>query len=404
MTKNVPRRFLTAFAATFLALAALLAAHSIFVDPFGVWGTRRLPEKGYDDHGRVRVAGDRIVKALILSQDRFDTLLVGSSRALIGFDPKHPTLAARRVNNAAFNGATNVENAGVIDYGLAHQSGLKDILVGVDLFAFERFRTDGDYDQSAFAGASPWLGYAMRTASLDALDGAWRFWLNVRKKTPQMTRDGFNHTPRKWLADRRKIFTDKVSGGIANCVDHKALADLSERNFAVLEKAAAKAKARGVNLHFYVSPQHVWAHFHEDLMGRSEVHERFKRRLRVFAEKLAGLPGAGQVSLWDFDGLDSVTMEDVPASGSKADTRFFWEHSHFKTATGDAIVAAILGGPGAVAGFGARLDRGDLEAQFAETRRRLTAWAESHPQDASLVRRAAERKGVCGNEAADGEN
>jgi|GEM_PF-3284731 len=404
MTTISARRFLLAFAGTLVGLVALLTAHSVLVDPFGMWGTRLFPEKGYATTGRVRVAGDRIVKALILREDRFDALLVGSSRALIGFDPAHPALAARRVANAAFNGATTFENAGVIAYALERQSGLKDIYVGLDLFAFERYRSDGDYDQSAFAGASPWLGLAMRTLSRDALDGAWRYWTNVRKKTPQLTRDGFNHTPRKWLTDRRATFLAKIRGGVANCGEASARDDLFARNFAILGAAAAKAKARGVNLHFYVSPQHVWAHWHEEVAGRTPVHEQFKTQARAFAARLAALPGAGQVTLWDFDGLDAVTLEDVPPANAGRDSVYFWEHSHFRTATGDAMVAAMLGGPRGVAGFGARLDRIDPATHFAETRSKLAAWAAARPADAELVRAAAARKGVCAGEAADGGN
>lgn len=401
MTAISARRFLLAFAGTFLGLVALLTAHSLLVDPFGMWGARIAPEKGYEKFGRVRVAGDRVVKALVLGEDRFDTVLIGSSRTLIGFDPAYATLASRRVNNAGFNGATNFENAGVVAYALGSQSGLKDIVFGLDLFAFERYRSDGDYDQSAFAGASPWIGRATRAFSRDALDGSWRFWLNVRKKTPQLTRDGFSYTPRKWLADRRRTFVEKISGGVQSCVGSDAAAALFDRNFATLLEAAAAAKARGVNLHFYTSPQHVWAHFHQDVAGRAREQETFKRRLRAFADALSAMPGAGRVALWDFDGLDAVTMEDVPAAGSGRDMLYFFEHSHFKTRTGDAIIAALLGGPERIEGFGVRLDRIDVEAHLAATRAKLAEWAKTHPEDAEFVRARAMRLGVCGGEGAE---
>lgn len=65
------------------------------------------------------------------------------------------------------------------------------------------------------------------------------------------------------------------------------------------------------------------------------------------------MPGAGRVALWDFDGLDAVTMEDVPPEGAGRDMRFFFEHSHFRTRTGDAIIAArpAPGGPDRIDGF-----------------------------------------------------
>ena len=401
MTPPSARRFLLAFATVFVAAVGLLLAHSLVVDPFGMWGTRIAPEKGYEKFGRVRVAGDRVVKALILGEDRFDAALIGSSRTLIGFDPAYATLAARRVNNAGFNGATTLENAGVIDFALARQSGLRDLVIGLDLFAFERFRTDGDYDQSGFAGASPLTGYAMRAASMDALDGSWRFWLNARKRTPQLTRDGFNHMPRKWLADRRRTFVEKISGGVQSCVSGDTTAALFDRNFARLLKASAAAKARGVNLHFYTSPQHVWAHFHQHVAGRAPEQEEFKRRLRAFADTLAAMPGAGRVALWDFDGLDAVTMEDVPPEGAGRDMRYFFEHSHFRTRTGDAIIAALLGGPDRIDGFGVRLDQVDVEAHLAATRATLAGWARTHPEDAEFVRARAMRLGACGAEGAE---
>jgi len=406
MTTNPSRRFLLAFAATLGALVALLTAHSILVDPYAMWGTRVVPEKGYATYGRVRVAGDRVTKAVILADNSYDTVIVGSSRPLIGFDPTHPTLKARRAYNAAFNGATTIENAGVAAFALERRAELKDLLIGIDLFAFEDVKTEADYDQSMFAGEPRWLGLVARTASKNALDGAWRFWRNVRKRTPQVTRDGFNFTPAKWLGDRRETFAAKVNGGSPNCFDVAAIAGKFDRNFAVLQPVLAQAKARGVNVYLFVSPQHVWAHFYEDAAHRTRVHEMFKLRLRKMAEDLASLPGAGRVELWDFDGLDSVTLEDVPPSGSKLDTHYFWEHSHFKTTTGNAIIAAMLGGPGGIDGFGMRLDRVDVAAHLGETRKKLEAWANTHPDDAALLRQAAMRKVACGGgkETADGDN
>jgi len=163
-------------------------------------------------------------------------------------------------------------------------------------------------------------------------------------------------------------------------------------NFA---KIARQAKARGVNLHFYLSPIHVWAHALEDAAGRTGVHEAFRRMARRMVDELAAAPGAGSVALWDFDGLDAVTTEDVPAEGSSAETRYFWEPSHFRTPVGDAILAAMLGGPGRIDGFGAQVVAADVEAGIVATRTRLADWAARHPEDAAMLRARAAIPRVC---------
>jgi hypothetical protein len=396
MTTISARRFLLAFAGTFLGIVALLSAHSILVDPFGMWGTRIAPEKGYEKFGRVRVASDRVVKGLMLSRDRYDMLLIGSSRALFGFDRAHPAFAGRRVYNGAFIGATAPENASVLAYALARQSGLKDALIGLDLFAFARLKAFGDYDQSAFAGASLAAGYASRVLSKDALDGSTRFWQSLRgRAVARMSLDGFQQPEPEWLRHRRKLFTRIVGVGTSDCgAPEEVVARLAQGmdNFA---KIARQAKARGVNLHFYLSPIHVWAHALEDAAGRTGVHEAFRRMARRMVDELAAAPGAGSVALWDFDGLDAVTTEDVPAEGSSAETRYFWEPSHFRTPVGDAILAAMLGGPGRIDGFGAQLVAADMEAGIVATRARLADWAASHPEDAAMLRARAAIPRVC---------
>lgn len=215
MTTISARRFLLAFAGTFLgdrraAERAFDSGRSVR----HVGGTRIAPEKGYEKFGRVRVASDRVVKGLMLSRDRYDMLLIGSSRALFGFDCAHPAFAGRRVYNGAFIGATAPENASVLAYALARQSGLKDALIGLDLFAFARLKAFGDDDQSAFAGASLAAGYASRVLSKDALDGSTRFWQSLRgRAVARMSLDGFQQPEPEWLRHRRKLLTRIVGVG-----------------------------------------------------------------------------------------------------------------------------------------------------------------------------------------------
>lgn len=409
MTAISARRFLLAFSAVFAGLVALLAAHSVVIDPYAMFGSRLWPEKGYEKFGRVRVAGDRIVKALILTEDRFDTVVVGSSRPLVGFAPDYREFAGRQVYNAAFNGATNVENARVAALAVASQSKLKTLIVGLDLFAFEKVKTEADYEQSLLSGANRWTGIFARTFSKDAVDGAWRFWRNVRNNTPQLTRDGFNHTPAKWLVDRREAFIAKVGGGNPNCGAPRRLApvvptDRIEANIALLEPVLAAAKARGVDVFLFLPPQHVWAHVVETEAQRAPIPDALKRALRAMTDRLAQKPGAGVLALWDFDGLDAVTMEDVPPRGSKQDMRYFWEHSHFKTATGAAMIATMYGGATALDGFGVRLDRIDLEAHLTATREKLKTWEAAHPQDAAMLRAVVRGNANCGPSADAAEN
>ena len=369
-----------------------------------MFGTRVWPEKGYEKYGRVRVAGDRIVKALILLNYRYDTIIVGSSRPLIGFNPDAKAFRKRHVYNSAFNGATNLENTGVVRFVLAHQTGLKDLIIGLDFFAFETYQTEADYEQSAFSGASPWLGYAARTFSKSAMDGAWRFWRNVRQETPQVTVDGFNFTPAKWLKNRRETFLAKARGAGSNCTTISTFASNLDRNLALLEPALVSAKARGVNIHLFISPQHVWAHAAEEASGRTARYENFKRSLRAMTDRLGVKPGSGQIALWDFDGLDVVTLENVPSVGNGLDTLFFWEHSHFKRTTGDAILSKMFGEAGSIDGFGQRLDLIDIDAHLSATREKLKQWEADNPEDTATLRGFVNANKNCRGDANDIEN
>jgi hypothetical protein len=134
----------------------------------------------------------------------------------------------------------------------------------------------------------------------------------------------------------------------------------------------------GVRLQVYISPNHAawmqairqaglesdWLHWKRDLVTASE--ERPDCRFEV----------------WDFNTYNPITTERLPTPGGML--RYSWDGVHFRTATGDMILARMhdlksgrqVSPP---SDFGVLLTPANLESQLEKDRRDGAAYAAAHP-------------------------
>lgn len=384
------RRFAGAFALAALALLGAWLALAAALDPYGILGTRILMTRELGADRRLAAPeGDRALAALHLAHRvrPLETVVVGSSRAMMGFDPESATLAPLHAFNAGLTSLGFEEGLSVLAYAIAKRPTLRRAiwLLDFDLF-FLPPELPFDFSQSAFAGrplADAYSRYLLSAsavrASLAVLRGAGRKarWVKSRRGHlggAFLERDGDG---------QRRLFEQEAARLHPQLLRERRrfTADL-DRHAAAFRAALVGAKAAGVEVFVALAPVQIWRRALFERAGLAPAFEAWKRRLAAEVAAANARPGAAAVRLWDFARVHPLTAERPPARPGDAPVRHFWEGSHFRPAIGDKIVARML--PelphAADPSFGVVLTPGSVGEALDRDAAALAAWRRTHPQ------------------------
>ena len=144
------RRFTVGFIG-FVAIPPLaLSALIVLVDPYYVFGTPDIPginvvRPRYENH-------DPAVKPYQVRRIKPDAVILGSSRAEVALDPRHPGWDGKNVFNFGLPSATSYE----VMLAFLHAQSvapLKQAVIGLDFFGFNIFfPRDQTYLEGRFSG------------------------------------------------------------------------------------------------------------------------------------------------------------------------------------------------------------------------------------------------------------
>ena len=371
------RSYLWWFFVTTLASVLLAGAFNVIVDPLNIFGTPRL--RGFNlvkphlDHHREltrwRQAQRQCPTAVIL----------GNSRAEIGFDPEHPAFAQRGLNavNQAVPGTDAVTAYRQLRWLQSIACMPKLVVLGVEFFDF--LGNAPPRDLATLAAAPPpgldaavlaevvfsltSLGDAMATVALQHASYpatlTERGFNPLRNYLAEVAKSGHQALFRQRAVENAKMWARKPRQ------IHPAGAAQSEDAQAV-QAILGMAQASGSQVHLVIYPYHAQMRLMMAQMGLSELFNDWKRDLVLVAGQAAARPGArsGAVSVWDFSGLSPYTQEPIPAAADRLTAlQYFWEAGHFKKALGDQVLSTLLGAP---TGLGMRLDAQNLPAWLAQ--------------------------------------
>jgi hypothetical protein len=364
-----PRRYLVVAGSLLGGLLALVAACNWFVDPYGLFDSPRI-----DGVNARKTRADQEVfqfKAAAVARSRPRTLVLGNSRAEIGFDPDGASwpAAMRPVFNGALPGTGPGAAARMLSIASAQR--VPDVvLLGVDFPDF--LRAPGEREaplERAGIGPPERPGLETIGRSLVSLDSLRNSLLTVAtQRSPfatEVTASGFNP-----LRDYVALVRNEGHGQLFAQKDAEYAARLrsgprdvtvpgaqDSPEFAQVREIVRFCRENRVRLRLVVYPYHADVLETFDHAGLWQAYERWKRLLTalVAAEAAAG----ADVELWDFGTYGPRTTEIVPKPGDTTTAmRYYWEAGHFKPALGDEIVAQLFaGGPP----LGRRLEPGNVE-------------------------------------------
>lgn len=396
------RRYLAITLLTCLLSLGLVAGAAAIVDPYGLNGWVRMEGVNLVKPASYLQVGP--AKARRFARAHPATVILGNSRADIGFDPESPAWpeSFRPVYNFGIPGG------GLYDvlrsYLLARDSGVRRVIIGLDFADF-------------LADDAPLPGGLERYAALDdgmparlivqshlsiraALDTARTLLAQGDPYAEHMTDAGFNPL-RQYLP----IVRQEGHAAVAEQRSRENIAAYLKRartlrapdggpNRALVELAhlLADARSRGIEVQLFTYP------YHADLLETLAdlelwpLLEDWKRQIRA----LALAPETRAASLWDFTTFNSYTTERIPPPGDTAsDMAWYWEPGHFKASFGEVMIAAMYGTGGVAADPaalpGSNLMLIDIDAELAESRARGAQYrAERAPDAERIVRMVAE--------------
>lgn len=372
---------------TFVVVGLLAGGLIYFVDPYAQHDTTLIG--GFNEIKPRSRTHLRAGKEMRLLRAKPTTVILGNSRADIGFDPKSAKWPAQM--QPVFNFAIPGEPmSGTLDrYRFSVRGHApKFILLPLDYMDFLSEKAGPKEfpiipDAAKLSIKETLLKTAERYFSVTAFSDSIRTIMGQGSPYPtDMTIQGFN--PFKefvpvikleghYLVARAKL--KKNRAGFERQARGFKLAD--GREAAPLRQLRAllqDARARGITLIVLFYPYHAE---YLDLLaatGRWRSFEDWKRTIvAVLAEEEFNAQGTGPL-VWDFANYDQVTMEPIPRPGDKAaEMRYFWEPSHFKAALGDLILERIF--TGKPAGYGLPLTRQNIEAALVGIQRRQKTYA-----------------------------
>jgi len=315
-------------------------------------------------------------KVLTVREAMPRTIVLGTSRAEFGIDPRAPGFTAEYapVLNVALGGLS-IEQMRLVLIHANAVSPLRLAVIGLDLESFlDAGRTD--FDPAALEGnaeSEPPLLVRLRLAmSRDALaaslarvnavpSGAAAAGPAAATAGPPPARN-WRITDRAlrlwdgqhgliWVAEydnfysrMRLFFPDESTASRWEGDPRRRAAMASFRQL------LRYARSHGIELRMFISPVHArYLEWYREV-GWWPLYEAWKRGLvdSVDAVVQEG-PQQPAIALWDFGGFHAISTETVPPVGDhRTHMRWYRDTSHYSPDVGDMIVARIMGARAAV--------------------------------------------------------
>jgi hypothetical protein len=378
------RHYLTRLGIAFAAFIAAAACINLLVDPYRLWN----PPVGLDAAApRPRaVQHDASLKLRGIARTRPVTLILGNSRAEIGFDPRATAwpAAMHPVYNAAVPGASLGMAEAALASGIA-AGRLRTAVVGLD---FLDFLVASNESVEPAAPAAPRTNDLSVLISLDTLiDSGLTVLQRHDPDAADVDASGFNplHEYRRYAREEgyASIFRQRDATNARTYVKSpKGIfvnGGTESASWRELERLVATARAADIRLEFVIYPYHARI---LEMFYHAGLAPAFKQWKRELARRLPAT-ATGSCSVWDFSGYSEFTTESVPAAGDRTSTtRWYWESGHFKSELGSVMLERMYDGSGS---FGTCLTESSVGMENARLDAGHESFAKRHPDVAAGV-------------------
>lgn len=388
-----------------VAAFAAVAATNIVVDPYDITPIVTIP--GVNDSKPRQLDRANLTKTRAIVRDRWDAVALGPSQIERSIDPDNPALEDHGIHlyNAGLSGEAPAEEAILLRRAAAPGT-LKFAIVGLSFYLYmprtkdpgkpgpSRLEPAGTYEAELEEDAALAVSPSQFAASIETIVNSFK-----RRRSLQHLKNGLLNVEPDFLPPDHRAAFDQADDAYLNLSEtYRAILRAEPApgrarfDHAALRDMLATARRHGIELYFFVPPDHARHCETRRLVG---VEPLFRQWLREVAEVLAAEagPAGRRFALWDFSGYNGVTTETVPA----APGRMIWYNDsvHFTYRAGRAATDRMLGFADreldGIDDFGEPITVESMEAHFArqdQTRARVLS---HHPELVADVERLFRR-------------
>lgn len=378
---------------TLIALA-IFSGFNWLVDPYKIWNPPAI--QGVNTVKPALGSHERIYKAVSLARYPANTIILGTSRSDIGLNPNHPALGQDVINLATL-GQRYYETRKFFD--LMHdREKIKNFIIGLDFFLanYELLERSDPVDENFTNYRSLQLLFSIFTL----IDSARSIGKETEYPSDPQSENGLRFRPEdlvKSMGGNRKMFRENE---MEILLDSYSTLPICEFDYASkggyfpqlkeIRSIFSSAHRNHVALKLLISPAHARQWEAHAIAGQWGKWEEWKHRLVIMNEEEAKRAGAQPFPLWDFSGYNSITTETVPALGdTKTIMRWYFESSHYTTATGDLVLDRIFNfkSPERTVpnDFGVLLTSRNIDLQLASIRAAREHYRQTHPEDVAEI-------------------
>ena len=369
-------RYLLAWISATLVLLGTVAAFNLLVDPYDLF--RVVEREGFNrvkSHAGQRTA---LFKRKNVERMRPNALVLGNSRAEIGFDPDSPAwpAALRPVFNLALPGTG--PHSALDEFRRALDiSAPRIVLVGLD---FLDFRVDpssrNGFAPSPLRPDDPLQGFRDRTSVLLTIDALVDSFGTLKAQrdpyAASLTEAGFNPM-RDYVGIAHRegyyaMFRQRNQENAKNYVRGWKSIYLADGRVAPALDAVGQiisvASHQQIAVRLVIYPYHAHTLVLLHGAGLWPAFDAWKRELVKLVENA---PTGTDVELWDFSSFLPYADERVPGPGdTTSELRWYWEAGHFKKSLGDVLLARLFDPRGTDPQWGRQLTPQNVEQHLGQ--------------------------------------
>ena len=299
------------------------------VNPYGIYKSNFLNIDKTQQHEKIR-----LVKALKIKEYDMKSIILGTSRATYGFNPKH-SYFVQPCYNAALPGGTMYENKLILEQAIKYNKSLKDVFLVLDYRMFNSIEQQRIGDFNTYF-ENDFLRYTL-LLSKDQLVDSFKTYTGTDETIKIYLDNGFrienkNIKKRKnkylsMLKDESTYYEGYTSEYIYKTTGRNSFDDFND-----LLKIVSK---NNLNLTIVFGPSHIrlWESF--DYHVNYDTILKFKKDIVVSVSNL-NQSDHSRIVIYDFAVYNQYTNEPIPNDNTSM--KYHIDTNHYKENLGNLIL------------------------------------------------------------------
>jgi hypothetical protein len=367
------RIFLFIIVGLIILQSLMIGAVNILVDPYNVVG---IPVLSWVNALKPQSDKNaRLFKSINVIRLKPKTIVLGNSRADIGIDPDHPALASAAPGyNLSIPSGDMYEAMRYFQHAIANQPDLKQVIIGIDLVAFEQKDSFGKLEtqQKELLEKTDYKPQLLSLLlSTDTLSSSASTLVSNLKG--EAVRENYLNNGRLVRTNPPSMPMKQVFKTHLQVAYFKSWYNnyrLSQQQLDAFRTIVETCKQKGITLKVFISPAHATQWEAVRVKDLWSVFETWKREVVKITP------------VWDFSGYNSITTEPL-----NDNMKNYLESSHYFKEIGDLVLNRMFDyqAEKVPADFGILVTSDNVESHLATLRSQRELWAAKNSDVVQLV-------------------